>query len=186
MLSVQPPLSQIFSPPTGEINSSLQEGSSRGLLRRPWFAPPKKPPPLHPICLDNFCLVSNLPFLGKMVEKVVAWQFQRVLEETDYLDLFLSGFSIQKLQLVQNAATWAVLGAPRVAHVTPLFCKLHWLPVCSGYNSRHGIRLTEEPSHLIGNGPPMSVEEACCRPPSVKNFRLFRKRDFSATSPRIL
>lgn len=36
---------------------------------------------------------------------------------------------ISKLQLVQNAALRTVLVALRVVHVTPLFHKLHWLPV---------------------------------------------------------
>lgn len=46
---------------------------------------------VDPIILDNFHLVSKLPFLGKVLEKV-AVQFQRILEEADYLDCFQSGF----------------------------------------------------------------------------------------------
>lgn len=42
----------------------------------------------------------------------------------------LSLKSIQKLQIVQNAAMQAVLGSSRVTYVTPLLHKLHWLLVC--------------------------------------------------------
>ena len=38
--------------------------------------------------------------------------------------------SIQKLQLVQNAAAWVSLGAPRLEHKTLLLRELHWVPVC--------------------------------------------------------
>ena len=36
--------------------------------------------------------VSNIPFIGKLVERVVADQFQAFLEEIDALDPFQSGF----------------------------------------------------------------------------------------------
>lgn len=38
--------------------------------------------------LDNFCPVSNFPFLEKEVEMVVIQQFQRNLSKVDYVDLF--------------------------------------------------------------------------------------------------
>nr|GFC52549.1 hypothetical protein [Tanacetum cinerariifolium] len=51
-----------------------------------------KKPSLDPTILNNFRPVSNIPFLGKVIERVVASQLQRVLEEADYLDPFQSGF----------------------------------------------------------------------------------------------
>ncbi|KAF7238001.1 RNA-directed DNA polymerase from mobile element jockey, partial [Varanus komodoensis] len=36
--------------------------------------------------------VANIPFLGKVLERVVAGQLQALLDETDYLDPFQSGF----------------------------------------------------------------------------------------------
>lgn len=47
-----------------------------------------KKPPLDPTIWDVFCLVSNLPFWGKVVEKVAVHQFKRTLDEADCLDLF--------------------------------------------------------------------------------------------------
>uniref|UniRef100_A0A8D2LN46 Reverse transcriptase domain-containing protein n=1 Tax=Varanus komodoensis TaxID=61221 RepID=A0A8D2LN46_VARKO len=40
----------------------------------------------------NYRPVANIPFLGKVLERVVAGQLQALLEETDYLDPFQSGF----------------------------------------------------------------------------------------------
>lgn len=45
-----------------------------------------------PSTLNSHCSVSNLPFLGKVIEKAVGHPLQTVLEEMDYLDLFLLGF----------------------------------------------------------------------------------------------
>lgn len=40
----------------------------------------------------QLCLVSNLCLLGKIVDKVVGLQFQKPLEEIDYLNTFKPGF----------------------------------------------------------------------------------------------
>lgn len=42
--------------------------------------------------LDNYWLVQNLPFLGKVVELHRVSQLQRVLDEADYLGPFQSGW----------------------------------------------------------------------------------------------
>lgn len=43
---------------------------------------------LEPNHIRNFCPGSNLPFLRKIVEKVVVMQLQKVLDEVDCLDPF--------------------------------------------------------------------------------------------------
>ncbi|KAF7251566.1 Zinc finger FYVE domain-containing protein 26 [Varanus komodoensis] len=40
----------------------------------------------------NYRPVANIPFLGKVLEQVMAGQLQALLDETDYLDPFQSGF----------------------------------------------------------------------------------------------
>lgn len=40
------------------------------------------------LVFDQFWLVSNLSFLNKVIEWVVAFQNQRIIEEMDYLDPF--------------------------------------------------------------------------------------------------
>lgn len=42
--------------------------------------------------LDNFCPIFNLPFLGRVVKRVVSIQLQRALDEADYPDPFQFGF----------------------------------------------------------------------------------------------
>ncbi|KAF7240636.1 putative RNA-directed DNA polymerase from transposon BS, partial [Varanus komodoensis] len=47
---------------------------------------------LDPEMATNYRPVANIPFLGKVLEQVVAGQLQALLDETDYLDPFQSGF----------------------------------------------------------------------------------------------
>lgn len=70
-------------------SASLSEGIVPSLLVAHFLF---KKPLLDPIILDNFCPISNLPFWGKMFEKITAPQLQRVLAEADYRDPFQSGF----------------------------------------------------------------------------------------------
>ena len=51
-----------------------------------------KKPSLDPRDLNNYRQVSNLPFLGKAIERVVAHQLQAVLDDTDFLDPFQTSF----------------------------------------------------------------------------------------------
>ena len=74
------------------VNSSLREGVLPPALKQAIVRPLLKKPSLDPTNLNNFRPVSNIPFLGKVIERVVATQLQRVLEEADYLDPFQSGF----------------------------------------------------------------------------------------------
>lgn len=68
------------------INSSLQEGTVLGPFKEALVCPLLKKTSFNPTYLDNFLPVSHLPFLEKMIKKKVAWQFQRVSDETDFLD----------------------------------------------------------------------------------------------------
>ncbi len=43
----------------------------------------------------------------------------------------LPACTIKPLQLIQNAAARVVFNEPKKAHVTPLFIRLHWLPVAA-------------------------------------------------------
>ncbi|KAF7242950.1 putative RNA-directed DNA polymerase from transposon BS [Varanus komodoensis] len=47
---------------------------------------------LDPEVAAHYRPVANIPFLGKVLERVVAGQLQALLDETDYLDPFQSGF----------------------------------------------------------------------------------------------
>ncbi|KAF7238180.1 Complement C1q-like protein 3 [Varanus komodoensis] len=47
---------------------------------------------LDPEMATNYRPVANIPFLGKVLERVVAGQLQALLNETDYLDPFQSSF----------------------------------------------------------------------------------------------
>ena len=55
-----------------------------------------------------------------------------ILSRLDYWNPTLSGFpssSLNRLQKVQNNASWLVLRKRKSDHVTPVLEKLHWLPV---------------------------------------------------------
>ncbi|KAF7249789.1 Store-operated calcium entry regulator STIMATE [Varanus komodoensis] len=45
-----------------------------------------------PVNINNSRPVANIPFLGKLLEQVVARQLQTLLEKTDHLDSFRSDF----------------------------------------------------------------------------------------------
>ncbi|KAF7251055.1 Calcium uptake protein 2, mitochondrial [Varanus komodoensis] len=47
---------------------------------------------LDPEVAASYRPVANIPFLGKVLEQVVVGQLQALLDETDYLDPFQSGF----------------------------------------------------------------------------------------------
>uniref|UniRef100_A0A8C6VC15 Reverse transcriptase domain-containing protein n=1 Tax=Naja naja TaxID=35670 RepID=A0A8C6VC15_NAJNA len=74
------------------VNASLGEGTFPAALKEAVVRPLLKKPALDSADLNNFCPVSNLRFLVKVVESVVAQQFPLFLEETDYLDPYQSGF----------------------------------------------------------------------------------------------
>ncbi|XP_061453461.1 uncharacterized protein LOC133370741 [Rhineura floridana] len=74
------------------MNTSLRKVSMPTLLKEAVIRPLLKKPSLHPAGPNNFCPVSTLPFLGKVIERVVASQLQVFLDESDYLDPFQSGF----------------------------------------------------------------------------------------------
>uniref|UniRef100_A0A8C6YD85 Reverse transcriptase domain-containing protein n=1 Tax=Naja naja TaxID=35670 RepID=A0A8C6YD85_NAJNA len=74
------------------VNASLREGVFPAALKEAVVRPLLKKPALDPTVLDNFRPVSNLRFLAKVVESVVAQQFPLFLDEADYLDPYQSGF----------------------------------------------------------------------------------------------
>uniref|UniRef100_A0A803TVM8 Reverse transcriptase domain-containing protein n=1 Tax=Anolis carolinensis TaxID=28377 RepID=A0A803TVM8_ANOCA len=74
------------------VNTSLREGRLPASLKQAVIKPLLKKPSLDPTNGNNFRPVSNLPFLCKVVEHVVASQLQGFLVETDYLDPAQSGF----------------------------------------------------------------------------------------------
>ena len=75
------------------INASLCQGRVPACLKEVVVRPTLKKPSLTSTVLDNYWPVSNIPVLGKALERVVASQLQGFLDETDYLDPFQSGFS---------------------------------------------------------------------------------------------
>ncbi len=57
-----------------------------------------------------------------------------VLSRLDYCNALLAGLqasSIKPLQLIQNAAARLIYNELKRMHVTPLFIKLHWLPIAA-------------------------------------------------------
>uniref|UniRef100_A0A670IP01 Reverse transcriptase domain-containing protein n=1 Tax=Podarcis muralis TaxID=64176 RepID=A0A670IP01_PODMU len=76
----------------GVVNASLCEGAFPDPLKEAVIKPLLKKTSLDPANLANYRPVSNLPFLGKVIERVVAKQLQACLEDADHLDPFQSGF----------------------------------------------------------------------------------------------
>uniref|UniRef100_A0A8D2IPS6 Reverse transcriptase domain-containing protein n=1 Tax=Varanus komodoensis TaxID=61221 RepID=A0A8D2IPS6_VARKO len=74
------------------VNASLRDGRVPAPLKEAVVRPVLKKASLDPEVAANYRPVVNIPFLGKVLERVVAGQLQALLDETDYLDPFQSGF----------------------------------------------------------------------------------------------
>ncbi|KAF7246017.1 putative RNA-directed DNA polymerase from transposon BS [Varanus komodoensis] len=74
------------------VNASLRDSRVPSPLKEALVRPVLKKAFLDPEVATNYRPVANIPFLGKVLERVVAGQLQALLDETDYLDPFQSGF----------------------------------------------------------------------------------------------
>ncbi|XDV17601.1 hypothetical protein PO909_023435 [Leuciscus waleckii] len=74
------------------INSSLATGCVPSYFKHATIQPIIKKPNLDPTVLKNYWPISKLPFLSKILEKVVANQLTAVLENLELYDKFQSGF----------------------------------------------------------------------------------------------
>ncbi len=72
------------------------------------------------------------PFLTEHAAQILVQAL--VISRLDYWNALLAGLpsnTIKPLQMIQNAAARLVFNEPKIAHVTPLFVSLHWLPVAA-------------------------------------------------------
>ena len=77
---------------TQVINYSLQAGYVPPALKSAVIRPLLKKPTLDPEILSNYRPISNLPFLSKVLEKVVAAYPQKHLNSNSLFEKFQSGF----------------------------------------------------------------------------------------------
>lgn len=73
------------------MNASLQQGRIPAYLKEAAIRLLLKKLFLDPTFLDNYQPVSTIQYLGKLLERLVAYQFQGFLGGTDFLDPFQSG-----------------------------------------------------------------------------------------------
>lgn len=74
------------------INSSLAEGTVPPAFKHAVVQPLLKKPNLDPCVLSNFRPISNLPFLSKVLEKVVSYQLLAFMCHNNIFEKFQSGF----------------------------------------------------------------------------------------------
>ncbi len=74
------------------VNHSLASGIVPETLKKAMISPILKKPPLDPECLSNYCPVSNLPFMSKLIEKVVADQLVKHLDSHTLAEPFESAY----------------------------------------------------------------------------------------------
>uniref|UniRef100_UPI003AAD7030 uncharacterized protein n=1 Tax=Centroberyx gerrardi TaxID=166262 RepID=UPI003AAD7030 len=74
------------------INSSLTSGTVPPTLKMAAITPTLKKPGADPADLNHYRPISNLPFISKTLEKVVAAQLQSHLDSNNLHELFQSGF----------------------------------------------------------------------------------------------
>ncbi len=74
------------------VNASLRSGSFPNSLKTAVVKPLLKKSNLDKTILSNYRPISNLPFIGKIIEKVVFNQLNKFLSLNGYFDNFQSGF----------------------------------------------------------------------------------------------
>jgi hypothetical protein len=77
---------------TNVINDSLASGTVPGELKTAVVKPLLKKPSLDPDDLKNFRPISNLPFLSKVLEKVVLHQLLQHLQQNNLCNAFQSAY----------------------------------------------------------------------------------------------
>ena len=74
------------------VNSSICSGVFPDALKMSVVRPLLKKPNLDPSILGNFRPISNLPFLGKVLEKIIFQQLDVYLQNNQVHNKFQSGF----------------------------------------------------------------------------------------------
>ena len=91
-----PFLKEVLHSVTGDmlqiVNTSLCTGVFPEVLKTAIVRPLLKKPNLDPSLLENYRPISNLPFLGKVIEKIVITQLDVFLQDNNILNKFQSGF----------------------------------------------------------------------------------------------
>lgn len=77
------------------INTSLQTGEFPQTLKTAVIKPLLKKPNLDASTISNYRPISNLPFLGKIIERVVFEQIQAFMMQNNLFNSFQSGFRPQ-------------------------------------------------------------------------------------------
>ncbi len=77
------------------VNMSLISSTVPVSLKTAAITPILKKPTLDPADYANYRPISNLPFVSKIMEKVVATQLQSFLAHNQHFDIFQSGFRSQ-------------------------------------------------------------------------------------------
>ncbi len=76
------------------VNTSLLSGTFPNSLKTAVVKPLLKKRNLDSTMLSNYRPISNLPFIGKIIEKIVFNQLNNYLNSIEYLDNFQSGFRV--------------------------------------------------------------------------------------------
>ncbi len=86
--------------------------------------------------MEDRCRRNNVRLVGPFLTEHAAQLLVQalVVSRLDYCNALLAGLpsnTIKPLQIIQNAVARLVFNEPKIAHVTPLFISLHWLPVAA-------------------------------------------------------
>ena len=74
------------------LNLSIKSGVLPSAFKTAVISPPLKRPNLDPESLNNYRPISNLPFLSKILEKIVAAQLIAYMSSNSLFEVFQSGF----------------------------------------------------------------------------------------------
>ena len=129
------------------VNSSLRTGIFPDTLKAALVRPLLKKHNLDPSMLENYRPISNLPFLGKVIEKTIILQLDAFLQNNNIHNKFQSGF--RKGHSTETALI-KVVNDLRVAADKKEVSVLLLLDLTAAFDTIHHTILIQRLEHYIG------------------------------------
>ena len=162
---------------------------------------PKFSHPIYVICQASFYHLRNISKIRRYLsqdttEILIHAYITSKLNNCNSLLYGLPTYMINKLQIIQNAAARIVTFTKKTDHITPVLCKLHWLPVqyriifkillllYKGLNGLAPAYISELLHYRTSSRLPRSASQTLLSIPRT-SLKTYGDRAFSAAGPKL-